>query len=287
MGRRAFVVVLDACGVGALPDAADYGDAGTNTLAHLAEAAGGLTLPTLQRLGLGSIVPLRGVPPAAGPVVHGRLHALGPGKDSTTGHSELMGIVASAPRPTYPAGFPPPIVREIERIAGRRVVCNAASDGLAAVDAFGAAARAEGVLIVYTSVDSVLQIAAHEDAVPVDELHAICARVRELMTGEHAVGRVIARPFAGDAEAGFTRTPHRRDFALSPPSPSYLDALARGGVPVHAVGKVAQLFAGVAFAGIHAGATNAAALTSTTALLERLDAGFVFTNLIETDEVYG
>jgi phosphopentomutase len=287
MGRRAFVVVLDACGVGALPDAADYGDAGTDTLGHLAQAAGGLRLPTLQRLGLGSILPLEGVPPASAPVLHGRLHPLGPGKDSTTGHSELMGIVAPSPSPTYPHGFPPEIVREIEQLAGRRVVCNAASDGLAAIDTFGAIARAEGALIVYTSVDSVLQIAAHEDAVPVDELHAICARVRELMSGEHAVGRVIARPFAGDAAAGFRRTPHRRDFALAPPSPSYLDALADAGVPVHAVGKVAQLFAGLGFAGVHPGATNALALASTTALLEQLDAGFVFANLIETDEVYG
>lgn len=287
MGRRAFVVVLDACGAGALPDAADYGDAGTNTLGHLAEAAGGLTLPTLQALGLGSILPLQGVPPAADPVLHGRLHPLGPGKDSTTGHSELMGIVASAPRPTYPGGFPPEIVAEIERIGGRRVVCNAPTDGLAAIDAYGAVAREEGVLIVYTSQDSVLQIAAHEDAVPVDELHAICAQVRERMTGEHAVGRVIARPFAGNPGAGFARTPRRRDFALAPPSPSYLDALAGAGVPVHAVGKVAQLFAGFGFAGVHPGAGNAAALASTAALLEQLDAGFVFTNLIETDEVYG
>jgi phosphopentomutase len=291
VGRRAFVVVLDACGVGALPDAADYGDAGANTLAHLAQAAGGLELPVLQALGLGSILPLEGVPPASDPVVHGRLHALGPGKDSTSGHSELMGIVAPAPSPTYPHGFPPEIVREIERIAGRRVVCNAASDGLAAIDTFGALARAEGALIVYTSVDSVLQIAAHEDAVPVEELHDICAQVRELMTGEHAVGRVIARPFTGEGGQepgiGFTRTPHRRDFALSPPSPSYLDALADAGVPVHAVGKVAQLFAGFPFAGEHPGATNALALAATTALLEQVDAGCVFTNLIETDEVYG
>jgi phosphopentomutase len=285
--RRAFVVVLDACGVGALSDAADYGDAGTNTLAHLAEAVGGLELPTLQRLGLGSILPLEGVPPSADLVVHGRLHPLGPGKDSTTGHSELMGIVASSPRPTYADGFPPQIVRAIERISGRRVVCNKPIDGLAAIDAFGAVARAEGALIVYTSVDSVLQIAAHEDVAPVEELHAICAQVRELMTGEHAVGRVIARPFVGDAEAGFTRTPRRRDFALAPPSRSYLDALADADVPVHAVGKVAQLFTGFAFAGVHAGATNAEALASTTALLGALEQGFVFTNLIETDEVYG
>jgi len=287
MGRRAFVVVLDACGVGALPDAADYGDAGTNTLGHLAQAAGGLELPTLQRLGLGSILPLDGVPRSSAPVLHGRLHPLGPGKDSTTGHSELMGIVAPSPAPTYPQGFPPEIVSEIERIGGRRVVCNAATDGLAAIDAFGPAAHDDAALIVYTSQDSVLQIAAHEDAVPVDELHAICAQVRELMSGEHAVGRVIARPFTGEAATGFTRTPRRRDFAMAPHAPSYLDALADAGVPVHAVGKVAQLFTGSEFAGVHAGATNAAALASTTALLGELEQGFVFTNLIETDEVYG
>ncbi|HEX7291347.1 MAG TPA: phosphopentomutase [Conexibacter sp.] len=286
MGRRVFVVVLDACGVGALPDAADYGDAGTNTLAHLAQAAGGLELPVLQSLGLGSILPLDGVPPADEPVVHGRLHPLGPGKDSTTGHSELMGIVASVPRPTYPGGFPPEIVREIERIGGREVVCNAPTDGLAAIDAFGAAARERGALIVYTSQDSVLQIAAHEDAVPPDELHAICARVRELMTGEHAVGRVIARPFAGDLETGFRRTPRRRDFALAPPR-SYLDVLADAGVPVHAVGKVAQLFGGHGILASYPGATNAEAIHAVTRLLDELDEGFVFANLIETDEVYG
>jgi phosphopentomutase len=287
MGRRALVVVLDACGAGALPDAADYGDAGTNTLAHLAQAAGGLSLPTLEALGLGAMLPLEGVAPAATPALHGRLHALGPGKDSTSGHCELMGIVASAPAPTYADGFPAEVVAAIERIAGRRVVCNAPSDGLAAIDAFGATARDDGALIVYTSQDSVLQIAAHEAAVPVEELHAVCARVRELMSGEHAVGRVIARPFADDPAGGFRRTPHRRDFALAPLSRSYLDALDDAGVPVHGVGKVAQLFTGFGFAGVHPGATNAAALASTSALLEELDTGFVFTNLIETDEVYG
>jgi len=290
VGRRALVVVLDACGAGALPDAADYGDAGTNTLAHLAQAAGGLKLPVLESLGLGSILPLEGVRAGGdgvAPVLHGRLHALGPGKDSTSGHSELMGIVASTPRPTYPDGFPPEVVHEIERISGRRVVCNAATDGLAAIDAFGAAACDDGALIVYTSQDSVLQIAAHERAVPPDELHAICAQLRERMTGRHEVGRVIARPFVGDAAAGFTRTPRRRDFALAPPSRSYLDALADAAVPVHAVGKVAQLFTGFAFAGVHAGATNATALASIGALLDELGEGFAFANLIETDEVYG
>jgi len=286
MGRRAVVVVLDACGVGALPDAADYGDAGTNTLGHLARAAGGLELPALQRLGLGSILPLEGVAPATDPVLHGRLHPLGPGKDSTSGHWELMGVVASEPSPTYPDGFPPQIVAAIERIAGRAVLCNAPNDGLAAIEDFGTQALDDGALIVYTSQDSVLQIAAHEAAVPVEELYEICTRVRELMGGEHAVGRVIARPFDGERGA-FDRTPRRRDFALPPPAPSHLDALRAADVPVHAVGKVAQLFAGRGIDAAHPGATNAEALAQTTVLLERLDAGFVFTNLIETDQLYG
>lgn len=287
MGRRALVVVLDACGAGALPDAADYGDAGTNTLGHLAQAAGGLALPTLQGLGLGSILPLDGVPAAADPVVHGRLHALGPGKDSTSGHWELMGVVAGAPSPTYPDGFPPEVVREIERIAGRAVVCNRPGDGLAAIERFGAAALRDGALIVYTSQDSVLQIAAHEAVVPVGELYDVCARVRALMQGDHAVGRVIARPFAGDERVGFERTPRRRDFALAPPSPSHLDALQDAHVAVHAVGKVDQLFAGRGIDAAHPGATNAEAIARTTDLLRRLDGGFVFANLIETDQVYG
>jgi phosphopentomutase len=288
MGRRAIVVVLDACGVGALPDAAAYGDAGTNTLGHLAQAAGGLDLPAMGRLGLGSILPLEGVPPAPAPVLHGRLHPLGAGKDSTTGHWELMGVVAPVAPPTYPDGFPPEIVGEIERIAGRPVLCNAPSDGLAAIEDFGAAARDQAALIVYTSQDSVLQIAAHEDAIPRAELHRICAEVRALMGGEHAVGRVIARPFAGDGRAGgFERTAGRHDFALAPPTRSYLDELHDAGVPVHAVGKVAQLFDGVGIDAAHPGATNAEALATTTALLDRLDDGLVFTNLIETDQVYG
>jgi phosphopentomutase len=286
VGRRALVVVLDACGVGALPDAADYGDAGTNTLGHLAQAAGGLELPTLQALGLGSIVALDGVPPAAAPVVHGRLHPLGPGKDSTSGHWELMGVVAPEPPPTYPDGFPPEILDEIERLAGRAVLCNAPSDGIGAIEDHGERALVEGALIVYTSQDSVLQIAAHEAAVPVGELYEVCARVRELMRGEHAVGRVIARPFAGAAGA-FERTPRRRDFALAPPAPSHLDALQAAHVPVHAVGKVDQLFAARGIDAAHPGPTNAEAIAQTTALLDRLDAGFVFANLIETDQVYG
>jgi phosphopentomutase len=280
------VVVLDACGVGALPDAADYGDAGTNTLGHLAAAVGGLTLPTLGAMGLGSIIELAGVPPALAPGLHGRLHALGAGKDSTAGHWELMGVVAQTGPPTYPEGFPKEVVKLVSAASGRGVLCNRPSNGLEAIEHFGAAHVASGDLIVYTSQDSVLQIAAHVDVVAPDELYAVCATVRAQLPDEHAVGRVIARPFAG-SDGAFARTEGRRDFALRPPAPSYLEALGAEGAEVHTVGKVGQLFAGLGVDVQHPGATNARALAETTTLMVELEAGFVFTNLIETDQVYG
>jgi len=284
--RRAFVVVLDACGVGALPDAAAYGDEGTNTLGHLAEAVGGLRLPTLQGLGLGNVLPLRGVAPADAPAVHGRLHPLGPGKDSTAGHWELMGVVAAAPAPTYPDGFPPAVVDAVRGATGRGVIGNRSSEGLGAIARWGDEHVRSGDLIVYTSADSVLQIAAHEDVVPVERLYALCARVRATLPAEHAVGRVIARPFTG-APGDYARLPARRDFTLPPPAPSYLDALRAVGVPVHAVGKVGQLFAGVGIDAEHPAADNAQGIDATTALVDGLESGLVFTNLVETDTVYG
>lgn len=284
--RRAFVVVLDACGVGAAADAAEYGDADTNTLAHLAEHLGGLELPTLQRLGLGSILPLTGLPAAAAPVVHGRLRPLGPGKDSTAGHWGLMGVAAGERPPTYPDGFPAPVIDIVRSASGRGVICNRPDNGLKAIEDFGAQHVAQGDLIVYTSQDSVLQIAAHVDVVAPDELYEICRRVRGDMTGEHAVGRVIARPFAG-SDGTFERTDGRRDYSLPPPTRSYLEELQARGVPVHSVGKVGQLFAGVGIDVEHPGATNARALGETTELMGELEHGLVFTNLIETDQVYG
>jgi phosphopentomutase len=286
VSRRAFVVVLDAVGAGALPDAADYGDAGTNTLVHLARAAGGLDLPALAELGLGSILPLDGVAPAADPVLHGRLAPLGPGKDSTTGHWELMGVVPPAPLPTYPEGFPPEVLETLGVATGLSFCCNRPYDGIRAIDDFGAHHLETGEAILYTSQDSVLQIAAHVDRATEADLHAACAAAREVMTGEHAIGRVIARPFRGEP-GHFRRTEGRKDFSLHPPGRSYLDEVRDAGMPVHAVGKVHDLFAGVGMDEAHAGATNAAALASTTRLIDELDAGLVFTNLIETDQVYG
>lgn len=285
--RRAFVVVMDACGAGATDDAASYGDAGADTLVHVAEAVGGLDLPTLGSLGLGNVLALAGVPPVRAPgAVHGRLHPLGPGKDSTTGHWELFGVVAPAPLPTYPDGFPDPVLRRIEAAAGRRCCCNAAYEGLAAIDDHAEHHLATGELILYTSVDSVLQLAAHTDVVDEDELYAICERVRAVMTGADAVGRVIARPFTGTPGA-FERTDGRRDFAVTPPTPSHLDALQAAGVQTHAVGKIGDLFAGRGFDAFHPGATNAIALRETGRLLRDLDHGLVAANLVETDQTFG
>lgn len=284
--KRAFVIVIDACGAGELPDSADYGDAGANTLAHVAEAAGGLDLPNLQRLGLGDIMPLVGVPPSPERVVHGRLHPLGPGKDTITGHWELMGVVTPVPLRTYPDGFPQDVIDQLHDASGRGILCNKPYSGTAVIEDFGEQHLATGDLIVYTSADSVLQIAAHVDEVPPAELYAICLAAREIMSGEHAVGRVIARPFRGKPGA-FERTEGRKDFALPPPARSYMDELQSDGVPVHTVGKIGQVFDGVGVDVSHKGPTNAAALAATAKLIDELDGGFVFTNLVETDQIYG
>jgi phosphopentomutase len=279
------VIVLDACGVGALPDAADYGDEHANTLGHLASLTN-LELPTLESLGLGCIVPMAGVPPAGSPVLHGRLAAAGYGKDSTAGHWELMGAPAATPAPTYPDGFPPDVISVITKASGRRIVCNRPYNGIGAIEDYGAEHLRSGALIVYTSQDSVLQIAAHVEVVAPEELYGVCARVRTELPDQHAVGRVIARPFTGDVGA-FERTPGRRDLALAPPGRTYLDELHDLGIPVHTVGKVGQLFDGRGIAEQHPGATNAVALAETSRLVESLPEGLVFTNLIETDQVYG
>src|SRR3954467_1127167 len=199
---------MDAVGAGALPDAAAYGDEGTNTLAHVAEAVGGLELPTLKELGLGNITPIAGVEPSDAPAVHGRLHPLGPGKDTTAGHWEMMGV--AVPRfPVYPDGFPEEVIAEFSRATGRGVIGNAASEGLRAIVEHGERHLRTGELIVYTSQDSVFQIAAHVDVVGEEELYEHCLAARGILSGEHAVGRVIARPFDG-ALGAFRRTPGRR-----------------------------------------------------------------------------
>ncbi|MCW3015388.1 MAG: phosphopentomutase [Solirubrobacterales bacterium] len=284
--RRAFVVVLDACGAGALPDAAEYGDAGADTLVHVAEAVGGLRVPALEALGLGLIRDIQGVAAAATPALHGRLHPSGPGKDSTTGHWELMGVVPPAPLPVYPQGFPRAVLHAAETATGQRWCCNRPYSGTTVIEDFGEHHLQTGELILYTSQDSVMQVAAHVDVLDGPALYEVCERLRRLMAGEHAVGRVIARPFDG-GPGTFARTEGRRDFSNPPPSRSYLDALHDAHVPVHAVGKVDDLFAHRGITVKHAAPANAPALAHTRRLLEDLDHGLVFTNLIETDQQYG
>jgi phosphopentomutase len=285
--RRAFVIVLDACGVGALPDAARYGDdPASNTLAHVAELAGGLELPVLEGLGLGNIVALTGVAPAPAPALHGRLAPLGPGKESVTGHWELMGVVPQAPLPTYPDGFPEAVVAQLEQATGRRFCCNRPYSGTQVIDDYGEHHLRTGELILYTSADSVLQIAAHHDVIDEPALHALCATAREVMRGEHAVGRVIARPFTGSPGA-FARTTGRHDYSLLPPARSYLQELGARDVAVHGVGKVRDLFAGVGVDSSHPGATNPEAIASVSELVASLPSGLVFANLVDTDQVYG
>jgi phosphopentomutase len=284
--RRAFVLVIDACGAGALPDAAAYGDEGTNTLSHLAQAAGGLELPAMGALGLGSITEIEGVPPSPEPAVHGRLSPLGPGKDSITGHWELMGVTLPSPLPTYPNGFPESLVERLQDAMGRAVICNRPDNGLAAIEQFGSEHLRSGALILYTSQDSVAQLAAHVDVISEPELYEHCARARAVLSGPDAVGRVIARPFAGPAGA-FERTPGRRDLSLAPPARSYLDEIEQAGLPVTGVGKIRDLFAGRGVTRSLPGASNAQALESVATLAREMPAGLAFANLIETDQRYG
>ncbi|HEY1834722.1 MAG TPA: phosphopentomutase [Solirubrobacteraceae bacterium] len=285
-GRRAIVLVIDALGVGALPDAARYGDEGTNTLSHLAAAVGGLELPTMERLGLGSVTKVQGLEALAGPGLAGRLHALGAGKDSISGHWELMGVVLDDPLPTYPEGFPQRVVERLTGTMGHEVICNRPDNGLAAIEEFGTEHLRSGALILYTSQDSVLQLAAHVDRLAPEELYDACRRAREAMSGADSVGRVIARPFEGETGA-FTRTDGRRDFALAPPTRSYLEELEAADVAVHGVGKIHDLFAGRGVSASLPGATNARAMRSVAELVEEVDEGLVFANLIETDQVFG
>jgi phosphopentomutase len=287
VARRAFVVVVDACGVGALPDASDYGDAGTNTLLHVAEAVGGLELPAFEALGLGNILELPGVARAPHPALHGRLHALGPGKDSTAGHWELMGVVAATAPPQFPDGLPRELLARVERTIGHPVICNRPYNGIAAIEDYGEEHLASGRPILYTSQDSVLQLAAHVSVISPEALYDACGALRrELVEPEVAVGRVIARPFDGEP-GSFERTDGRRDYALLPAGESYLDALTAAGVPVHGVGKAVALFAGRGFSDVHPAPANAEGIAQLDELVDSLDAGFVFANLIETDQTYG
>jgi len=284
---RAFLIVLDGVGIGALPDAADYGDQGTHTLLHVAEAAGGLSLPVLERLGLGRLLALPGVRAISDPRgARGRLAEASKGKDSTTGHWELAGLKLGRAFPTYPHGFPVPLLERWSERIGRGWIGNVAASGTEIIARLGAEHERSGRLIVYTSADSVFQIAAHERRVPLDELYAACRAARELLTGEHAVGRVIARPFVGEP-GDYRRTPNRRDFSLEPPAETLLDRLKRAGQRVVTVGKVDDLFAGRGVSEAIHTRNNAEGEDVLVDLARRAGEGLVFANLVDFDQQYG
>ncbi|MDQ7828386.1 MAG: phosphopentomutase [Armatimonadota bacterium] len=284
---RAVVLVLDSAGVGGAPDAAAYGDEGSATLPHVAEVAGPLRLPHLERLGLGRIVPLRGVAPVPHPAAaFGRLQERSAGKDSTTGHWELMGVILERPFPTYPDGFPAEVIRAVEAAIGRPVLGNRPASGTAIIEELGAEHLRTGAPIVYTSADSVFQIAAHEDIVPVETLYRWCEVARGILQGPHTVSRVIARPFVGTPGA-FRRTDRRRDFSLAPVAPTVLDALAARGVPVWAVGKVWDLFAGRGITRHVPTHDDLDGLARLAEALRSLEAGCCVANVVDLDTLYG
>ena len=284
---RACVIVLDAVGAGALPDADAYGDEGSDTLGNVARTVGGLDLPTLEALGLGNVEPLDGCPPQPGaPAIAGRLVEVSKGKDTTTGHWELMGVVTPQAMPTYPHGFPHDVVDPFMNRTGRGVLGNKPASGTEIIQELGEEHQQTGKWIVYTSADSVLQIAAHEDTIPLEELYDASRTAREILTGKHAVGRVIARPFIGEP-GNYERTPNRHDFSLEPRRPNYLSLVRDAGGVVHGVGKIHDIFAGSDIDESHPTRSNVEGINVTERLLRELDSGLVFTNLVETDMLWG
>jgi phosphopentomutase len=285
--QRAILVVLDGVGAGANPDAPAYGDDGASSLEHCARAIGGLSLPHLGSIGLGNITPIEGTPPtnaAAG--AFGRMDEAAAGKDSTTGHWEMMGVVLQKALPTYPHGFPIDLVEDFEQAIGRKVIGNRAASGTEIIQELGEEHLRTGSPILYTSADSVFQIAAHEEVIPLEELYHICELARNMLTGEHAIGRVIARPFIG-TPGNFKRTEHRRDFSLAPVGTTLLDLLKASGKDVIGIGKIEDLFAGRGLTERDHTETNRDGMAATLTWLERNFHGLLFVNLVEFDMLWG
>ena len=286
MSKRAIILVLDGVGIGAAPDAYAYGDAGSNTLGNISQALGGLQLPNLQRAGLGNIAPLAGVPVIESPIgAWGVMVPHSAGKDSTTGHWEIAGVQLERPFPTYPDGFPAELVRTFAARTGRTVIGNVAGSGTDIIDRFGAEHERTGSWILYTSADSVFQVAAHEQVIPLAELYAACETARYLLVPPHDVSRVIARPFLGH-DGAYTRTKNRRDFSIAPPRVTLLDALASAGIARAGVGKVDDLFAGRGITSQHT-ASNADGIAAIRSWIERAESGLLFANLVDFDQQFG
>ncbi len=285
--ERVIVIVLDGVGVGELPDADEYGDVGSNSIANTARALGGLDLPNMQALGLGNLSDIVGVPPRADTLgAYGKMAEASKGKDSVTGHWELMGIHSPVAMPTYPDGFPPDVLEEFTRRTGYEVIGNKAASGTEIIVELGEEHLRTGKLIVYTSADSVFQIAAHEGIVPIEELYRVCQIARDMLSGPHAVGRVIARPFEGEPGA-FKRTPRRHDYPLLPPSPTVMMKLVDAGFDVAAVGKIDDLFGNTGISLNKHRTNNKDSIAAMLEFVQDTFKGLLLVNLIEYDMVYG
>ncbi|MCK6626522.1 MAG: phosphopentomutase [Anaerolineae bacterium] len=285
--KRVNLIILDSVGVGDAPDAAAYGDEGSNTLGNIARAVGGLHLPNMGELGLGNLADIQGVPPVAqARGAFGRLTETSAGKDTTTGHWELAGVPLEKPFPLYPNGFPADLMAEFETRIGRGWLGNYPASGTEIIKALGAEHIASGKVIVYTSGDSVFQVAAHEEVVPLDELYRICQIARDLLTGEHAVGRVIARPFVGQP-GSFKRTENRKDFSLEPPRETILDVVKAAGKEVMGVGKIEDIFAHRGLTQSNHTGNNMAGVEAIMEFCQLSNEGLIIANLVDFDALYG
>jgi phosphopentomutase len=286
--NRVIVIVLDSVGIGELPDAAAFGDVGSHTLGNMARVVGGLDVPNMEKMGLGNIAILDGVLPQTEPTaVYGKMAEISPGKDTTTGHWELMGIELKQAFPLYPNGFPPEVMDRFEAEIGRGTLGNYPASGTVIIEELGEEHMATGKPIVYTSGDSVFQIAAHEEIIPIDELYHICHVAREILRGENEVSRVIARPFVGKP-GNFTRTANRHDYSVVPPEPTLLDKINDAGQMVYAVGKINDIFVGQGITDYVTTKSNTDGVDKTiTAIRDQQQKGFIFTNLVDFDAKFG
>lgn len=287
VNKKVIIIVLDSLGIGALPDADRYGDVGSNTLCNCSRAVGGLSLSHLGQMGIGRVDDVIGVPPVEDPLAcYGKMAELSPGKDTTTGHWEITGIILDEPFPVYPHGFPNEIIEVFKKQIGQDILGNKVASGTTIIEELGELHMETGHPIVYTSADSVFQIAAHEEVIPIEELYRICRIARELLMGEHAVGRVIARPFVG-SPGNFRRTANRHDFSIKPPASSVLNLLKDNGLVVAAVGKINDIFAGEGISRSVHTIDNMDGVDKTLDLMREDFAGLVFTNLVDFDQQYG
>jgi phosphopentomutase len=285
--RRIAFIVLDSVGIGELPDAARFGDEGANTLGHIAERVPGFQLPHLQKLGLGNISPLAHVEPAERPAAfYGKMAEVSVGKDTMTGHWELMGLNVTIPFQTYPQGFPQELIRKFEEATGRAVIGNKPASGTEIIAELGEEQMRTGAWIVYTSADSVLQIAAHEEIIPLEELYRGCRIARELTLGEYAVGRVIARPYVGKP-GDFKRTPNRHDYAVKPTAPTVMNRLKDAGLDCIAIGKINDIFSGEGVTAAYPTKSNAHGVEETIRVMGEPFHGMAFVNLVDFDSLYG